>query len=50
MENKMSMDINGETFTTFEDLWESSNLAQAEKEAIEFETKIMGKLIETRVR
>ena len=44
----MSMVINGETFTTFEDLWESSNLTQAEKEEIEFETKLMGKLIEAR--
>ncbi|MCL2078621.1 MAG: helix-turn-helix domain-containing protein [Oscillospiraceae bacterium] len=44
----MGMVINGETFTTFEDLWETSNLTQAEKEEIEFETKLMGKLIEAR--
>ena len=44
----MSMVINGDTFTTFEDLWESSNLTQAEKDEIEFETKLMGKLIEAR--
>ena len=44
----MSMIINGETFTTFEDLWEASNLTQAEKEEIEFETKLVGKLIEAR--
>ena len=42
------MIINGETFTTFEDLWESSNLTQAEKDEIEFETRLMGKLIEAR--
>ena len=48
MVNKMSMVINGDTFTTFEDLWESSNLTQAEKDEIEFETKLMGKLIEAR--
>jgi ribosome-binding protein aMBF1 (putative translation factor) len=44
----MSMTINGETFTTFEDLWEASNLTQAEKEEIEFETRLMGKIIEAR--
>jgi len=44
----MGMVINGETFTTLEDLWETSNLTQAEKEEIEFETKLMGKLIEAR--
>ena len=44
----MSMTINGDTFTTFEDLWEKSNLTQAEKEEIEFETRLMGKLIEAR--
>ena len=48
MVNNMSMVINGETFTTFEDLWESSNLTQAEKDEIVFETKLMGKLIEAR--
>ena len=48
MVNNMSIVINGDTFTTFEDLWESSNLTQAEKDEIEFETKLMGKLIEAR--
>jgi ribosome-binding protein aMBF1 (putative translation factor) len=48
MVNNMSMTIKGDTFTTFEDLWETSNLTQAEKEAIEFETKLMGKIIEAR--
>ena len=48
MVNKMSMVINGDTFTTFEDLWESSNLTQAEKDEIEYKNKLIGKLIEAR--
>lgn len=44
----MSMTIKGDTFTTFEDIWETSNLTQAEKEEIAFETRLMGKLIEAR--
>jgi len=44
----MSMTIKGDTFTTFEDLWATSNLTQTEKEEIEFETRLMGKLIEAR--
>ena len=44
----MPMIINGDSFTTFEDIWEESNLTQAEKDEIEFETKLMGKLIEAR--
>jgi predicted transcriptional regulator len=42
------MTIKGDTFTTFEDLWEASNLTQAEKDEIVFQTKLMGKLIEAR--
>ena len=48
MVSKMSMVINGDTFTTFEDLWESSNLTQAEKDEIEYKNKLIGKLIEAR--
>jgi len=48
MVNNMSMVINGDTFTTFEDLWESSNLTQAEKDEIEYKNKLIGKLIEAR--
>jgi len=44
----MSMTIKGDTFTTFEDIWEQSNLSQAEKEEIRFETELMGKIIEAR--
>jgi ribosome-binding protein aMBF1 (putative translation factor) len=50
MVNNMSMTINGDTFTTFDDIWEASNLTQAEKDEIEFETKLMGKIIEARER
>jgi predicted XRE-type DNA-binding protein len=48
MVDNMSMTIKGDTFTTFEDLWKASNLTQAEKDEIQFETKLMGKLIEAR--
>ena len=44
----MSMTINGDTFTTFEDLWDASNLTQAEKDEIQLKIKIVGKLIEAR--
>jgi predicted XRE-type DNA-binding protein len=48
MVDKMSMIINGDTFTTFEDMWEASNLTDAEKEEIQFKVDLMGKLIEAR--
>jgi len=44
----MSMTIKGETFTTFDDLWESSNLTQAEKDEIQLKIALVGKLIEAR--
>ncbi|MCL2433048.1 MAG: helix-turn-helix domain-containing protein [Clostridia bacterium] len=44
----MSMTINGITYTTFEDIWEESNLTQAEKEEIKLKTALVGKLIEAR--
>ena len=31
----MSMNIKSDTFTTFDDLWEKSNLTQAEKDEIQ---------------
>ena len=46
----MSMTINGETFTTFDDLWEASNLTQAEKDEIQLKIDLVGKLIEARER
>jgi len=42
------MTINGDTFTTFEDIWEESNLTQAEKDEIQFNIDLVGKLIEAR--
>jgi predicted transcriptional regulator len=48
MMDNMSITVKGDTFTTFEDLWDASNLTQAEKDEIEFETKLMGKFIEAR--
>ena len=42
------MTIKGETFTTFEDLWEMSNLTQAEKDEIQLKIELVGKLIEAR--
>ncbi|MDR1663383.1 MAG: helix-turn-helix domain-containing protein [Clostridiales bacterium] len=44
----MGLTIKGDTFTTFEDLWEASALTQAEKDAIQLETALVGKLIEAR--
>ena len=48
MANSMSITINGDTFTTFDDLWESSNLTQAEKDEIQLKIDLVGKLIEAR--
>ena len=44
----MSMTIKGDTFTTFDDLWEASNLTQAEKDEIQLKIALVGKLIEAR--
>lgn len=44
----MSMNINGDTFTTFDDLWEASNLTQSEKDEIQLKIDLVGKLIEAR--
>lgn len=44
----MSMNIKGDVFTTFEDLWEASNLTQAEKDEIQLKISLVGKLIEAR--
>jgi ribosome-binding protein aMBF1 (putative translation factor) len=48
MVNNMSMTIQGDTFTTFDDIWEASNLTQPEKDEIRLETALIGKLIEAR--
>jgi ribosome-binding protein aMBF1 (putative translation factor) len=48
MVNDMSMVINGESFTTFDDLWETSNLTQPEKDEIQFKIDLVGKIIEAR--
>jgi ribosome-binding protein aMBF1 (putative translation factor) len=48
MVNNMSMSIKGDTFTTFDDLWEASNLTQSEKDEIRLETALIGKIIEAR--
>ena len=44
----MSMIIKGEVFTTFDDLWETSNLTQAEKDEIKRKTELLGKRIKAR--
>jgi ribosome-binding protein aMBF1 (putative translation factor) len=44
----MSMKIKGDTFTTFDDLWEASDLTQAEKDEIQLKIDLVGKLIEAR--
>lgn len=45
----MSIDINGEKFTTFADyLNDETKVSTAEKAQIEFETALIGKLIEAR--
>lgn len=44
----MSMTIKGDTFTTFDDLWQASNLTQAEKDEIQLKISLVGKLIEAR--
>ena len=46
----MSLTIKGDTFTTFDDLWEASNLTQAEKDEIQLKIDFVGKLIEARER
>ena len=42
------MTINGDTFTTFDDLWETSNLSESEKAEIQLKIALVGKLIEAR--
>jgi len=43
----MPMTINGDTFTTFEDLWNDPDLlTQAEKDEIQLKTALVGKRIE----
>jgi len=45
----MSMTIKGETFTTFDDLWnDPALLTQAEKDEIQLKIDLLGKLIEAR--
>ncbi|MDR0947995.1 MAG: helix-turn-helix transcriptional regulator [Lachnospiraceae bacterium] len=44
----MSMVINGESFTTFSDIWESSNLTQPEKDEIQFKIDLVGKILDAR--
>ena len=46
--SKMSVTIKGDTFTSFNDLWKSSNLTQAEKDEIQLKISLVGKLIEAR--
>ena len=46
----MAMMINGVKHTTFDDLWEQSNLTQAEKDEIELKIEFAGKLVEARER
>jgi ribosome-binding protein aMBF1 (putative translation factor) len=48
MVNNMSMTINGDTFATFDDFLEASNLTQAEKDEIQLKIDLVGKLIEAR--
>ena len=48
MVNNMALTIKGDTFTTFDDLWETSNLTQAEKDEIQLKLALVGKLIEAR--
>ena len=48
MVNKMAIMIKGDSFTTFDDLWEASNLTQAEKDEIQLKIDLVGKLIEAR--
>ena len=45
----MSININGEEYTTFNDyINDSTKVNEAEREQIEFETSLIGKLIEAR--
>jgi ribosome-binding protein aMBF1 (putative translation factor) len=44
----MSMNINGDSFTTFDDLWSASKLTDAEKGEIQLKIELAGKLIEAR--
>ena len=46
--NNMGMTIKGDTFTTFDDLWEASNLTQAEKDEIQLKIALVGKFIDAR--
>lgn len=46
----MSKTIKGDTFTTFDDLWKSSKLTQAEKDEIQLKIDLVGKLVEARER
>ncbi|GHV54073.1 transcriptional regulator [Synergistales bacterium] len=49
MNNNMSMTIKGDTFTTFDDLWNDPTLlTQAEKDEIQLKIDLVGKLIEAR--
>jgi ribosome-binding protein aMBF1 (putative translation factor) len=42
------MTIKGDTFTTFDDMWNASNLSEAEKNGIKLKVELVGKLIEAR--
>jgi len=45
----MPINIKGDTFTTFDDLWNDPNLlTQAEKDEIQLKIELVGKLIEAR--
>lgn len=44
----MTMTIKGDAFTTFDDLWDASNLTQVEKDEIQLKIDLVGKLIEAR--
>jgi hypothetical protein len=44
--NNMSMIINGDSFTTFDDIWEASNLTQPEKDEIQSKIDLVRKTIE----
>ncbi len=44
----MSITLKGGTYTTFGDLWNTSNLTQTEKDEIQLKIALAGKLIEAR--
>ena len=44
----MGITINGESYMMFDDLWEASNLTQAEKDEIQLKIDLADKLIEAR--